>query len=98
MVFEMAQIKIRAGDEAAFERAAAEAVGLFGAANGCHGMRVDKSIEHPGLYFLIVEWETVEHHMVEFRNSPAFPRWRELVGKYFDGSPSVQHTTTVVGG
>jgi len=43
----------------------------------------------------MIEWERLEDHTVGFRQSPAFTRWRELVGPYFASTPVVDHSQTV---
>ncbi|MGI6873332.1 MULTISPECIES: antibiotic biosynthesis monooxygenase family protein [Amycolatopsis] len=96
MVTEIAHIRVRPGAEAAFEAAVAEAVPLFRAAEGCHGVRLVRSVEVPSLYRLLVEWETVEHHTVTFRGSAGFARWRELAGPHFAAPPEVEHVADVL--
>ncbi|MGO9024369.1 MAG: hypothetical protein ACLQIQ_08745 [Beijerinckiaceae bacterium] len=47
---------------------------------------------------LFVRWETIENHMVEFRNSPTFARWRACVGHCFEQPPKVEHVRNVFHG
>jgi heme-degrading monooxygenase HmoA len=94
MILEVAEIAIAPGREAAFEAGVAQAGPLFHAAKGCHGLQLQRGLEEPSRYFLVVRWDSVEDHMV-FRESPAFPRWRELVGPHFAGTPKVQHVRVV---
>ena len=96
MILEIAQIDIKPGSESAFEAAVGEAAPLFLAAKGCHGLELQRGIEHASRYLLVVKWETVEDHMVTFRESPAFARWRELAGGHFAGPADVRHVETVV--
>lgn len=98
MITEIARIDVAAGREAAFEAAVAEAEPLFRAAAGCRGMELTRSVETPARYWLLVRWDRVEAHTVGFRGSPAFARWRELVGPHFARPPRVEHGERVVGG
>ncbi len=98
MVYEMAERQVLAGHERDFEEAVREAVPLFRRAAGCRGMNFQRVLEVPGKYRLVVQWDTVEHHMVKFRGSPEFQEWRRLVGPHWVGPPSVDHTATVVDG
>ena len=98
MIFEIAIIEVKAGEEAAFEAAAAKAVPLFKGAKGCLGMELQRSIEMPSRYRLVNKWETVEDHMVHFRSSQGFQEWRKLVGPHFASPPVVEHTQTVLTG
>jgi quinol monooxygenase YgiN len=95
MISEIAQISIKTGLENEFEAGVAKAVPVFMRAKGCHGVRLERSIEHPGRYFLVVQWETVEDHTVSFRSSEDFKEWRSLVGHCFKDPPEVQHTREV---
>jgi len=96
MVFEIAQIDVTPGKEAAFEAAVAEAAKLFNRARGCRGLQLQRSIEKPARYRLIVEWETLEDHTVHFRASDDFQEWRRLVGSLFAAPPEVEHTELVL--
>jgi quinol monooxygenase YgiN len=98
MILEIAQIEVKAGMEQAFEEGAAKAVPLFRNARGCHGMELQRSIENPRRYRLIVQWETVEDHTVHFRNSTDFQKWRELVSHCFEKPPEVEHTSQALKG
>jgi len=98
MILEIAQIDVKPGSEVAFEAGVKEAAPLFNAAKGCHGLQLQRGIERPSSYILVVRWATLEDHTVAFRESAAFTRWRELVGPCFAGPPQVQHVEVVLGG
>jgi len=91
MILEIAQIDIKPGSEAAFETAVRQAVPLFKRAKGCSAMTLARSAEMPSRYRLFVQWETLENHMVDFRESADFKEWRSLVGSYFAAPPEVEH-------
>jgi heme-degrading monooxygenase HmoA len=96
MVTEIAQIDVKPGMEAEFEAGVRKAQPLFMRAKGCKGLSLHRSIEKPQRYRLMVQWETVENHMVDFRNSEDFQGWRGHVGHCFAGTPEVEHTNTVI--
>ena len=98
MIFEIAEIEVKAGEEAAFEAAVAKAVPLFQRSKGCHGLALQRTFEKPTKYRLVVTWETVEDHIVHFRASEEFQEWRKLVGPHFASPPAVEHTHTVLAG
>jgi heme-degrading monooxygenase HmoA len=98
MVTEIAQIEIKPGHEAAFEAAVAEAAPLFQRAKGCTAMRLERSVENPLRYRLVVAWATLENHMVDFREAADFQEWRRLAGPHFASPPVVEHTEIVVAG
>jgi quinol monooxygenase YgiN len=95
MINEVAILAIDPANADAFEAAVAQAVPLFKAAPGCHGMALERGIEAPGKYRLFVQWESVSHHMDLFRSSEAFGQWRALVGPYFTGPAVMDHSETV---
>jgi quinol monooxygenase YgiN len=95
MVWEIAQIEVRPGTDQSFEEAVRQVRPLFEQAAGCHGVQLRRSAEYPQRYRLVVEWETVEHHTMDFHRSPDYQRWRELVGGYFAAPPQVKHVYPV---
>lgn len=98
MVWEIAQIDVKPGAEAAFEAAVEKAVPLFKNSRGCKGMQLRRSVEQPSRYRLVVEWETLENHTVDFRGSENFQQWRRLVSEYFASPPAVEHFHRVLSG
>jgi heme-degrading monooxygenase HmoA len=96
MIYEVASIRVQAGMDKEFETGVAKAAPLFKRARGCRSMNLQRSIENPSSYRLVVGWDTVEDHMEHFRNSPDFQEWRKLVSHCFDGAPAVEHTATVL--
>jgi quinol monooxygenase YgiN len=98
MIHEIAEIEVIAGHEAAFEAAVAEAAPHFKSARGCRSFALDRSIEKPQHYRLVVGWDSVEDHMVHFRESTAFETWRSLAGPHFACLPQVEHVERAVDG
>ena len=98
MILEIAQIEVKSGMEATFEDGVTRAAPLFQRAKGCKGMELQRSIERPTRYRLLVRWQTLENHTVDFRGSPDFQEWRRLVQNCFAGPPEVEHTILTVHG
>lgn len=94
MITEIAYITIDPAKADDFEAAVASAASVFQAADGCHGMALERVVEDPAQYRLRVLWESLEHHMVTFRNSDAFQVWRGLAGPFFVKPPHVEHWDT----
>ena len=93
MITEIAQIDVKPGTEKDFEAAVAKARPLFLRAKGGKGFELHKSIKKPQRYRLMAQWETLENHTVDFRNSSAFGEWRAIVGPFFAKPPVVEHFT-----
>jgi len=98
MVLESAEILVKAGMEEQFETGVRAAAPLFRRARGCTGMRLQRGVENPRAYRLLVDWDTVEDHMVHFRDSADFQEWRRLVGDCFEQAPVVTHLVGAVDG
>lgn len=98
MILEIATIEVKEGFEKDFESGVAEAVPVFRRAQGCRSMKLERSIEVPSRYHLVVGWDTLEDHVITFRNSADFQEWRSLVGHMFAAPPAVEHTATVLSG
>jgi heme-degrading monooxygenase HmoA len=98
MFWEIAHIEVKPGTEAAFEAAVEKAVPLFKSARGCTGMQLHRGVEQPSRYRLVVDWQTVENHIVDFRGSQNFQEWRRMVGGFFASPPVVEHCHRVLTG
>lgn len=91
MIVEVASVAVKPGEGPAFEAAVKKAVEVFRRAAGCKGLLLERCIEEPNFYKVIIRWETLEAHTVDFRGSPLFQEWRALVGSHFAEAPSVNH-------
>jgi len=99
MIFEVADIRVTPDDQVEFEAAIKRGVEtVISKARGFEGYSVSRSIETPGRYLLRIRWTTLENHTVDFRESPAFQAWREIVGPFFLAPPSVEHFEITAGG
>jgi heme-degrading monooxygenase HmoA len=92
MILEVADIRIKPGSQAAFDVAIKQGLeAVISKAKGYRGHKVQKGIESPDRYLLMIYWDTVENHMVDFRQSPAFQEWRGYIGPYLAAPPAVEH-------
>lgn len=92
MILEIADIRITPGRNAEFEAALREgAETVIAKAKGCRGYKVNRGVESPDRYVLMVYWETLEDHTVGFRQGPLFAQWRAFVGTFFAAPPAVEH-------
>lgn len=92
MILEIADIRVKPGTQAEFEAAIDKGVkAVIQKAKGFMGYKVNRAVESPERYVLMVFWQTLENHTVDFRQSPAFQEWRALAGPYFAGPPVVEH-------
>ena len=92
MILEIADIRIHADQQVAFDEAIQRGLAtVISKARGYRGFKVNRGIEHPDRYILMIFWETLEDHTVHFRQSPAFAEWRAIVGPFFAVPPAVEH-------
>lgn len=91
MIIEHALLQVRAGDEAAFEAAMAEARPLIAASPGFQGIEVRPAAEKPGVYLLLVRWDSIAHHRDGFRKSDRYEQWRALLHPFYDPMPSIDY-------
>ena len=94
MILEIADIRIQPGQQAAFDEAIERGVReVIAQAQGFRGFKVNRGVENPERYVLMIFWETLEDHTVHFRGGPLFPQWRAIVGPFFASPPQVEHFT-----
>jgi heme-degrading monooxygenase HmoA len=92
VILEVADIRILPGRQAEFEEAILRGLDLIiSKAAGAKSWKVNKGIESADRYLLMIEWETLEDHTVNFRQSAAFQEWRAIVGPFFAEPPFVEH-------
>ena len=96
MILEIADIRIQPGQQAAFDEAIQRGLNtVISQARGFRGWKVNKGVESPERYVLMIFWETLEDHTVAFRGGPLFAEWRAIVGPFFATPPVVEHFTLV---
>ena len=91
MILEVAMLDVRPGQEIAFEGAFREASSIISSMPGYMDHELQRCIETPSRYILLVRWETLEDHTVGFRGSPEYQRWKALLHHFYDPFPTVEH-------
>ena len=92
MIPELADIQILPGKQTEFDSAIVNGVQtVISKAKGFRGYKIHKGIESPDRYVLMVFWDTLENHTVDFRGSELFTQWRGIVGPFFATPPKVEH-------
>ncbi len=92
MIIELADLTIDPARSVDFERNVHHALKtIFPKAKGFVSHDFRQSVETPGRYVLLLTWQTLENHTVDFRGSDLFVQWRALVGEYFSRPPHVEH-------
>lgn len=91
MILEAAPLKIRPGQSAAFEAAFAQAQRIIASMPGYLSHELQKCLERPDEYLLLVRWETLEAHEVGFRGSAQYQEWKKLLHHFYEPFPVVSH-------
>ncbi len=95
MILEAAMLHVLPGREAEFEAAFREASPLIASIDGYRGHELQRCVEAPSTYLLLVRWRRLEDHTEGFRGSPQYERWRALLHHFYDPFPLVQHFASV---
>ena len=91
MILEAAMLQVKPGQVEAFEQAFREASGIISSMKGYIGHELQRCMEVPNKYLLLVKWETLEDHVDGFRQSESYARWKGLLHHYYDPFPVVEH-------
>ena len=97
-ILEIAMLDVIPGQEEAFVRAFARAQEIISSMPGYLGYELQRCIETPNRYALLVRWQTLEHHTEGFRNSPQYQEWKALLHHFYDPFPVVEHYRSVYEG
>jgi heme-degrading monooxygenase HmoA len=96
MILEVAMMDVRSGQAAAFETAFGEASAIIASMPGYLGHELQRCLERPSRYALLVRWVTLEDHTEGFRGSPEYQRWKALLHHFYDPFPTVEHFERVM--
>jgi heme-degrading monooxygenase HmoA len=91
MITEHALLPVISGLEEEFEAAFDQARLIIASMPGFISLSLSRSIETPNTYLLLVKWDSVEDHTVGFRGTLQYQQWRELLHRFYDPFPLVEH-------
>ena len=63
---------------------------------GFRSLRLERCLETPSRYLLLVEWDRLEDHTEGFRGSAEYQEWRRLLHHFYDPFPTVEHYEPLV--
>jgi heme-degrading monooxygenase HmoA len=95
MILEVAILDIKPGEWRAFESSFRDAEPILRKAKGYVSHEIQHSIEKPDRYILLVRWEKLENHTVDFRGSPLYQEWKELLHHFYSQFPVVEHFSSL---
>lgn len=94
-ILEVAILDVVPGEECEFERAFARAQTIISSMPGYLKHELQRCMETPNRYILLVRWQTLEDHTVGFRESPQYQEWKALLHHFYDPFPVVEHYQSV---
>jgi heme-degrading monooxygenase HmoA len=89
-MLEHALLRVKTGEESAFETSMATALPIIESAEGCFGAEVRRQAEDEAIYLLLVRWSSIDAHLA-FRETEIFTTWRTLTHHFYSETPSVTH-------
>ena len=91
MILEVALLDVKPGQTEAFEAAFAQAQKIIASMPGYINHQLQRCLEKPGRYILLVNWQTLADHTEGFRGSPQYQEWKALLHHFYDPFPVVEH-------
>ncbi len=95
MVLEVAVLDVNHGQSQDFEAAFGQAQTILSSTKGYISHQLQKCLEKPNRYILLVNWQTRQDHTQGFRGSAAYQEWRRLLHHFYDPFPEVEHYEAV---
>ena len=95
MILEVAILDIRPGQREQFEGAFSAAQKIISGMPGYQSHQLKMCVEKENRYLLLVNWESLEHHTVGFRESEQYLEWKKLLHHFYDPFPEVEHYVEV---
>jgi len=96
MILEIAILDVKPGMSADFEQAFAKASRIIAGMRGYISHELQKCLEQPDRYVLLVKWEALEDHTIGFRESAQYQEWKALLHHFYDPFPVVEHYVAVL--
>lgn len=91
MVLEVVDIRVAAGRSEEFVAAYQSVLDVLVTTPGCRRATLNQGVESPDRFVLLVEWDSVQAHVENFRQTERLPRWRAAVGEFFAEPPHMEH-------
>lgn len=96
MILEVAILDVKNGQDEQFERDFATAGQFISSIKGYAKHSLRKCIEKNNRYILLVEWENLDDHIIGFRQSSEYLKWKQLLHHYYDPFPTVEHYKIII--
>jgi len=96
VITEHALLDVMPGSEEEFVESMERAKAIIAASPGFVSLRVERCVERPSCFLLLVEWEPLAYHTEGFRGSAGYQDWRAALHHFYDPFPVVEHFEPIV--
>jgi len=96
VILEVAILNVKLGLTVEFEAAFKVASAIIASMPGYVSHELQRCVETPNRYVLLVRWQKLENHTVGFWRSPQYQEWRSLLHHFYEPFPVVEHYEVVL--
>jgi heme-degrading monooxygenase HmoA len=91
MILEVTVLNVIPEKTTEFEAGFKVAQEIISSMKGWRGHQLQKCLEAPNRYILLVHWENLEDHTIGFRESLEYLQWKKLLHHFYSPFPVVEH-------
>lgn len=91
MIPEAATLDVIPGQESEFQRKFEKAQRIISSMAGYIEHRLDRRIEKPNRFILLVNRKTLDGHTIGFKESLEYQEWPKILHHYYDSFLTVEH-------
>jgi heme-degrading monooxygenase HmoA len=91
VVTELVDLQIEDGSESDFIAAYQGVVEVLKSTYGCRSVRLTRGVESPSHFVLLVEWDSLEAHRKNFRETDRVIKWRAALNGFFAREARMEH-------
>jgi heme-degrading monooxygenase HmoA len=95
MVIEAVIMTIKTDRLAAFEAAMPKAAEVSASTPGYISHEILRCVETPGRYIYIIRWESIDAHLINYRQSPRRDQFRKIIEEFLDKPNFAEHYEAV---
>lgn len=91
MILEAVELNIKNGEAKEFQKAFSKAQEIITSIKGYRSHQLQRCIENKNSYLFLVQWENLEAHTINFRESDKYQQWKKLLHHFYEPFPEVKH-------
>ena len=95
LILEAAILQVKPDRNDTFVSTFKQASRIISSMKGYIRHELQHCLERENQYILLVWWETLDDHVIGFRQSPQYQEWKQLLHDYYEPFPIVEHYENV---